>query len=186
MKSLLNINSIAAVLFAFILLVQPASAVGNATAQDDDGFGDLSSEVVASDTTTTTEEDWFSDFDETEISGTAEVVTPEKKRKTVYPLLEISIVTIVLYLITWLLSKTRYLKVSTHRKIWNMVLLIAFIVSGLLGLMLVVQINYDVLGSWYSSFMKLHVEFGIVMALISVFHIFWHTKYFLTMFKGKK
>jgi len=108
------------------------------------------------------------------------------ENSSVYPLIEISVLTLVLYLITWLLAKFKVFKISVHRKIWNSVLVITFLMSGILGLVLVFQINYNILDNWYMTFLELHVDFGISMAIISIFHVLWHTKYFLTMFRKRK
>lgn len=118
------------------------------------------------------------------VKAAAPVATAENS--SVYPLIEISALTLVLYLITWLLAKFKVFKISVHRKIWNSILLITFLMSGILGLILVFQINYNILDDWYMTFLELHVDFGISMALISIFHVLWHTKYFLTMFKKRK
>lgn len=118
------------------------------------------------------------------VAVTAPVSTAENS--SVYPLIELSALTLALYLITWLLTKFKVIKISVHRKIWNTVLLITFLMSGILGLVLVFQINYNILDDWYMTFLELHVDFGISMAIISIFHVLWHTKYFLTMFKKRK
>ncbi|MCK9611521.1 MAG: hypothetical protein WC401_11050 [Bacteroidales bacterium] len=85
---------------------------------------------------------------------------------------------IFFYLFTWLLSKRKILKKSTHKRIWNSLLLLSFINTGLTGLFLVIQLNYLVLFEWFSKLLFWHVEFGISMAAISIVHILWHWKYF--------
>lgn len=151
----------------------------------------MDGQTATTDSSTSTEDDRFADEDSAQtdsIQAIPEVATEtdDDSRGTIYPLIEIGGATIALYFIIWLLSKLKVLKTSTHRKIWNVILLLAFMVSGLLGLMLVVQLNYDVMGDWYSTFMWLHVDFGIVMYIISIFHALWHTKYYMTLFKKKK
>ncbi len=142
---------------------------------------DLVNETEAIDSTAELDE-WGDAIEK--VKTTAPVITTENS--SVYPLIEISALTLVLYLITWLLAKFKVFKISVHRKIWNTVLLITFLMSGILGLILVFQINYNILDDWYMTFLELHVDFGISMALISIFHVLWHTKYFLTMFKKRK
>ncbi|MCU4156594.1 flavin reductase [Carboxylicivirga sp. A043] len=98
-----------------------------------------------------------------------------------FPLLDITLSTILAYAGSfWALQKKLITKL-THRKIWNSVLLVSFIVSGLLGLYLVFQINYHVTFWQFSSLRMLHINFGIVMAIVSVFHSFWHIHYFKNM-----
>jgi hypothetical protein len=82
------------------------------------------------------------------------------------------------YLLSAILVKRKIYKKSTHRKIWNTLLLLSFLNTGLTGLFLVIQLNYLVLFNWFSKFLFWHVEFGISMAAISILHILWHWKYF--------
>ncbi|HQI70918.1 MAG TPA: hypothetical protein PLT47_09220, partial [Bacteroidales bacterium] len=93
---------------------------------------------------------------------------------------------ILCYLLSWLLSKRNVLKKSTHKKIWNTILLLAFLNTGLTGLFLVIQINYLVLFGWFSKLLFWHVEFGISMAAISIVHILWHWKYFWHLLVKRK
>jgi hypothetical protein len=90
---------------------------------------------------------------------------------------------LVLYLLTFFLSRRDIIKKSTHRKIWNVLLLLTFLATGLLGLFLVVQSNYNLFFDWFSILLYYHVEFGIAMAAISIFHLLWHLKYWLNLFK---
>ena len=47
-------------------------------------------------------------------------------------------------------------------------------------------INYKINISWYSNFLWIHVEFGIAMATISIFHILWHLKYYVSILRKTK
>ena len=149
-----------------IVVNEDRETADTANAVEDDGFG-----AMSEDTTTT--------------KNVQTVAEPEEHPKP-YPLLEITALTLGLYFVTYLLVKFKVIKKNTHRKIWNFILLITFLMSGLLGFFLVVQLNYDVVMDWYLDFLKLHVEFGIAMAIISVFHAFWHLSYYVNMFKAKK
>ncbi len=117
-----------------------------------------------------------------------EVVVPEevKDKEKPYRLIGITIITLACYFFTMLLVKTGKMKKFVHRKIWNTLLLLTFIMSCLLGLLLVVQINYGVLKSLYVSNLKLHVEFGIAMTIIAIIHMLWHLPYFKKLFKVSK
>ncbi len=101
-----------------------------------------------------------------------------KTKAKPYSLILITAITLGLYLATSLLKRFNVIGKTLHQKIWNVVLLVTFLVSGILGLVLVAQINYNILNSWYSSFLYLHVEFGIAMAIVSIFHALWHVKYY--------
>lgn len=95
-----------------------------------------------------------------------------------YRLITISLITLIAYFSTFIMVKLNWIKRTLHRKIWNTLLLICFLLSCVLGLILVIQLNYNILKDIYLLNLKLHVEFGIAMALIAIIHILWHIKYF--------
>jgi hypothetical protein len=114
-------------------------------------------------------------------------IQPEKKKtKKPYNIILITSIVILAYLLTFILVKAGKLKKLSHRKIWNVILLVTFLVSCLLGFLLALQINYGFCMDWFRSFLKWHVEFGIAMTLIAVIHIVWHYKYYTTMISKKK
>lgn len=105
---------------------------------------------------------------------------------TPYSLIPITIIVVFFYSLTFILTKIHFIRTSVHRKIWNVVLLITFLVSGMLGVLLTVQINYKLDIPYLDDIMVLHVEFGIGMALVSGFHILWHIKYFKQIIAPKQ
>ena len=109
----------------------------------------------------------------------------KKNLRPRYPLIFISLITLIPYLITTLLVKAKIMKKRIHRKIWNYILLITFTVAGILGLLLVIQINYKIMMNLFLENLKLHVEFGISMAIISIIHVIWHWKYYFSIKKQK-
>jgi len=72
---------------------------------------------------------------------------------------------------------------STHRRFWNIMLLGSFLVTASLGLILAIQVNYKFKLSILDPLMKIHVDFGVSLAIISIFHLTWHLKYYLHMFR---
>jgi hypothetical protein len=112
----------------------------------------------------------------------AATTTQSSFTKTPYDLILIFGGCLVLYLLTFFLSRRDIIKKSTHRKIWNVLLLLTFLATGFIGLFLVVQFNYDLSLDWFRSLLYYHVEFGIAMAAISIFHLLWHLKYWLNLF----
>lgn len=85
---------------------------------------------------------------------------------------------IISYGLTHFLSLRKIITPFTHRKIWNILLLISFLVSGILGILLVLKVSYN----WplpFPNSLFWHVEAGIIMATVAFFHILWHLKYFL-------
>src|SRR5664279_447557 len=85
---------------------------------------------------------------------------------------------IILYLISYFFYRIGYYSLQVHRRLWNGVLAIAFIVTALAGVFIALQINYK----WNIPFIKLllkwHVEFGIGLAVTGIFHFIWHLSYY--------
>ena len=109
--------------------------------------------------------------------------TTTSKTKKIYHLLPIALFLIIFYIISHILSKKRIISIAKHRKIWNILLLISFLCSGILGIFLVIRINFGIMIPLPFNMLFWHVEMGIAMAIISIFHIMWHWAYFKTMFK---
>lgn len=113
-------------------------------------------------------------------------LTITKQNKMTYHFLPISLILILLYFITHTLSKRKIISIMEHRKIWNILLLISFLISGILGILLIIEINSGVKFSLPFDMLFWHVEVGIAMFVISIFHTLWHRAYFKNMFKVKK
>jgi spermidine synthase len=103
-----------------------------------------------------------------------------------YLLIPISVLSLGAYLVSAWLVRLSLLSVTFHRKIWNSILLASFIVSGILGILLVIQVNYKLDWQFMKPLMKWHVDTGILMCLVATFHITWHAKYFLHLFRKPK
>ena len=118
-------------------------------------------------------------------SPSAESKPPFKKP---YHLILISALTLGSYFLTFLLSRIGILHKVYHRRIWNLLLLLTAAVSCLFGLLLVIQVNYGFLSTCYRPILTWHVECGIAMTIIAVFHAIWHFSYYKGLFKrvGKK
>ena len=99
-----------------------------------------------------------------------------------YSLFLISGLCLGLYIISFLLAKFKVIEIRIHRKIWNILLAITFLVTGLLGLFMVIQLNYSIQVKWFKPLLIWHVSFGIGMALISIFHFLWHWSYIKKIF----
>ncbi|MBT7903647.1 hypothetical protein HN587_07325 [Candidatus Woesearchaeota archaeon] len=100
-----------------------------------------------------------------------------------YNFIPLTLLLVVFYGMTRSLVKIKFIRLVTHQRIWNFLLLITFLISGLIGILLVTRINYGWPMNFSFNALWLHVETGIAMAIISVFHIAWHWKYFVKMFK---
>jgi len=91
----------------------------------------------------------------------------------------------IFYFLTYTFSKKKKIKIIEHRRIWNVILLITFLISGIFGIILAILISYGIRLTFYSDLLFWHVEFGIAMTIISIFHIAWHWKYFKKIVKRK-
>ncbi|MFC1871631.1 hypothetical protein ACFLYF_04450 [Chloroflexota bacterium] len=89
----------------------------------------------------------------------------------------------VLYGLSYLLSTKHIIKVVVHRRIWNVILLVSTIISALLGLVLILGIDFGINIFFPFNSLFWHVETGIAMGLIAVFHVVWHWRYFQKMLK---
>jgi len=103
-----------------------------------------------------------------------------------YRLIPISLLLIILYAITHILSRKKIISVVNHRKIWNVLLLITFLISGMLGILLVIRINFGITIPLPFNILFWHVEVGIAMFVISIFHTLWHWAYFKNLFRVRK
>ncbi len=110
-------------------------------------------------------------------------VSKESKPEKSYNFFGVVTITLLLYFISYLLTRKGVIRVVDHRKIWNVVLLFSFLVSGLLGVLLVLRISYGIIIPFRFSAVYWHVEAGIVMVVISIFHILWHWRYFKSLFR---
>ncbi|MDD4135765.1 MAG: hypothetical protein PHN66_01695 [Candidatus Shapirobacteria bacterium] len=99
-----------------------------------------------------------------------------------YHFLLILVLVFGFYFFSFYLSKIKKISLITHRRFWNIVLLITFLISGIIGLILALFIDLKLSIYWYRIIIWLHVETGIIMALISICHIFWHLPYFKKLY----
>jgi len=107
------------------------------------------------------------------------------KAKKNYDLVPISLFLILLYVISHILSKKNIISIGNHRKIWNILLLATFLASGILGILLVIKINFGIAIPLPFNILFWHVEAGMAMVAISIFHILWHWAYFKNLFMIK-
>jgi spermidine synthase len=102
-----------------------------------------------------------------------------------YLIFPVGILALILYLTTLSLSRLSIIKRVTHRKIWNVLLLTTFFVTAVLGLILAIQVNYKIKIPFTGLLLTLHVDFGIGMTSIAIFHFLWHWNYYLRLFKRR-
>lgn len=92
---------------------------------------------------------------------------------------------LILYLLSYFFYRQTFYSVQVHRKIWNALLALTFLVTCIAGIFLALQITYKWNIPVVKSVLKWHVEFGIGLAATGIVHFLWHFSYFTKIF-GKK
>ncbi len=105
---------------------------------------------------------------------------------THYLVSPIAIGFLLVYGVSFFLYKTKRIKMATHRKIWNMLLAATFLITGIFGTILAFQLDYAPFVNWPINLLFWHVEAGIVMTFISLFHLAWHFKYYKAILKNAR
>ena len=62
-------------------------------------------------------------------------------------------------------------------------LLVSMIVSALLGVFLILAIDFNIKIALPFDMLFWHVEAGIALGIVGIFHIFWHWRYFAKLIK---
>jgi spermidine synthase len=65
-------------------------------------------------------------------------------------------------------------------------LLFCFFVAAIIGLFLAIQVNYKIKSRLTDQLMVWHVDFGIGLAMVAIFHFLWHVKYYTDILKFRK
>jgi hypothetical protein len=105
---------------------------------------------------------------------------------THYNVSPIAIAFFAIYAVSFFLYKTKRIKTSLHRKIWNVLLAATFLITGIFGLILTIQLDYTLPFTMPINLLFWHVEAGIVMTLISLFHLGWHFNYYRNLLRSSR
>jgi hypothetical protein len=103
---------------------------------------------------------------------------------TQYNVSPIALALLAVYMASFALYKTRRIKIATHRKVWNVLLLATFLFTALFGFVLAIRRDYALIFPFPVNMLLWHVEAGIVMTVISVFHVSWHLSYYRELFRS--
>ncbi|MCK4746132.1 MAG: hypothetical protein KAT15_03815, partial [Bacteroidales bacterium] len=102
-----------------------------------------------------------------------------------YALIPIGLSALLIYGFTYILGRAGLLSLKNHRRIWNTALLICFCTTAILGIILAIQVNYKLDMPVIDKLIVWHVDFGIGMSFIAIFHFSWHWTYYKKMISGK-
>jgi len=100
-----------------------------------------------------------------------------------YSISPIALGLLLVYAASFALYRNKRIRVTTHRKIWNVLLLGSFLVVASFGLTMAIRRDYVLLFSVPFNLIFWHVEAGVVMTVVSVFHLSWHLTYYRDLFK---
>jgi spermidine synthase len=102
-----------------------------------------------------------------------------------YAIIPIGLSALLLYGFTFLLNRTGFINPSAHRQLWNTALLLTFFATAILGIILAIQVNYKLDMPVVDKLIVWHVNFGIGMSFIAVFHFSWHWSYYRKLITGR-
>jgi len=105
---------------------------------------------------------------------------------TSYPLLSLIVLIILFYALSAAFARLGLVSKINHRRIWNVLLLGSFMITGSIGLVSVVKINYKLAVPFYDELLSYHVEFGLGMIVIGLIHLWWHLDYYFCLLTCKK
>ena len=95
-----------------------------------------------------------------------------------YHIIPIGLLLILCYLFSLLSVRMQILEQARHRRFWNILLLLFFFSVSLLGLFLAIKANYKLNIPWIDPVMRWHVDTGVGLAVVAVFHFTWHLRYY--------
>lgn len=90
------------------------------------------------------------------------------------------------YILTYALYKLKLIRKALHINIWNFIIGLAFLISGLGGFALLLLLEFGVRLPINSQLLYWHVEFGITLFLVTVFHFHTYWKSAKNMFVAAK
>jgi len=88
----------------------------------------------------------------------------------------------ILYLVFFLFQKVSILSASDNRKIWNLILMLTFLITGVAGIILAIRVNYKLKGDFFDQLLRWHVETGVAFSFTGIIHLLRHLSYFRNLF----
>ncbi|WP_416182767.1 hypothetical protein [Methanobacterium sp.] len=87
---------------------------------------------------------------------------------------------------TYSLYRLNLIKKAMHINVWNLIILLAFIVSGGAGFILLILLELGVSLPISPQLLYWHVELGLTLALVTIFHLHTYWKSSKKMFISEK
>jgi len=103
-----------------------------------------------------------------------------------YYLLPITLIPSLFYIVTHVMNKRRIIKLKSHKKLWNMIITVSFLVTGITGMELTLFINFGIHSPLNQTITFWHAIAAIVMVVTTFFHVHMYWKPFKNSFKLAK
>ena len=110
------------------------------------------------------------------------VVEVQEVRQQYY-MWQITVVILAFYLFSLVLVKKKKISPAANKKIWNLLLLISFVVTAFTSILVLLRLNYSLTVYFPLNVVYWHIEIGYAMILIALCHTLWHWPYFKAYFK---
>lgn len=122
-------------------------------------------------------------------TGEALVISESKEdgsKDNEYHLMEITLALLFAYFLGYLLFKRKIISLINHRRLWNILLLLTFFASGILGIMLVLKEDKGMVFPLPFNIVFWHSVLGIAVFVIGLIHTVERWYYFKRLFARKK
>ena len=86
------------------------------------------------------------------------------------------------YILTYSLYRLNLIKKSIHVNIWNMIIGLAFLISAGAGFILLIMLELGLTLPISQPLLYWHVELGVTLVLVTIFHFHTYWKSSRTMF----
>ncbi len=103
-----------------------------------------------------------------------------------YHVIGTGITAVLLYILSYIFYRLNYFSYRFHKKIWNILLTLAFIATVVAGIFMALQVTYKWDLPFVKTILRWHVEFGIALAFTGIFHFIWHFSYFAKIFERQQ
>lgn len=90
------------------------------------------------------------------------------------------------YLFTYSLYRMNLIKRALHLNLWNLIIGLAFLISAGAGFILLLLMEFGIKMPMNPQLLYWHVEIGVTLALVTVFHFHIYWKSAKTMFMQPK
>lgn len=95
-----------------------------------------------------------------------------------YEFVPVSLIIIIVYAITYVLYKESVITEAMHAKIWNIAIFVIGLILATIGLIISILAEYGISIDINAIMVFWHVEVGVILFIIALFHIHLHWERF--------